>query len=135
MERAEERVGTDRGGMDRVVPRDALRGAFHIFDAWKLSSDDARILLGSPPERTFYAWKKGDAARVPHDSLRRIGYIAGIFKALAILYSDAGLADGWIRRPNAAFGDATPLERMRGGDVADLAAVRAYLDAARAPWS
>jgi hypothetical protein len=27
------------------------------------------------------------------------------------------------------------VQRMRAGDVTDLAAVRAYLDAARAPWS
>jgi hypothetical protein len=72
---------------------------------------------------------------VPADTLRRIGYIAGIYKALQILYSDPRLADGWIRRRNKAFGDQTPLERMRGGDVVDLAAVRSYLDAARAPWS
>jgi hypothetical protein len=72
---------------------------------------------------------------VPADTLRRIGYIAGIYKALQILYSDPRLADGWIRRRNKAFGDQTPLERMCGGDVVDLAAVRSYLDAARAPWS
>ena len=52
-----------------------------------------------------------------------------------ILYSDPAQADGWLKRPNRAFGDHTPLERMAAGDVTDLAAVRAYLDAARAPWS
>ena len=45
------------------------------------------------------------------------------------------LADGWVKRPNAFFGGQTPLERMAAGDVTDLAAVRAYIDAARAPWS
>jgi hypothetical protein len=45
------------------------------------------------------------------------------------------LADGWVKRPNKAFGEQSPLERMRGGDVTDLAAVRGYVDAARAPWS
>lgn len=72
---------------------------------------------------------------MPEDTLRRIGYVAGIWKALEIVYSDPDLADGWVRRPNAHFGGATPLERMAAGDVIDLAAVRAYLDAARAPWS
>ena len=41
----------------------------------------------------------------------------------------------WIKRPNRAFGGQTPLQRMRAGDITDLAAVRLYLDAARAPWS
>jgi hypothetical protein len=43
------------------------------------------------------------AARLPDDTLRRIGYIAGIWKALQIVYSDAALADGWVLRPNRAF--------------------------------
>lgn len=118
-----------------VVPADALRGFFLIMKAWDVGADAARILLGAPAERTFYSWRAGTAVRVPADTLRRIGYIAGIYKALQILYSDPQLADGWIRRPNRAFGGQAPLERMLGGDVTDLAAVRAYLDAARAPWS
>jgi hypothetical protein len=69
------------------------------------------------------------------DTLRRVGYIAGIYKALQIVYSDAHLADRWVKRPNRAFGGQSPLDRMRGGDVVDLAAVRTYVDAARAPWS
>jgi hypothetical protein len=72
---------------------------------------------------------------VPEDTLRRIGYVAGIWKALQIVYSDAELADGWVKRPNTFFGGQTPLQRMAAGDVTDLAAVRAYIDAARAPWS
>lgn len=70
---------------------------------------------------------------MPEDTLRRIGYVAGIWKALEIVYSDPDLADGWVKRPN--FGGTTPLELLAAGDVSDLAAVRAYLDAARAPWS
>ena len=113
----------------------AVRGFFAIMQAWELGAADARALLGAPAERTFYAWRAGNAVRVPMDTLRRIGYLAGIYKALELLYADPHLADGWIRRPNRAFGGQTPLDRMRAGDVTDLAAVRAYLDAARAPWS
>jgi Protein of unknown function (DUF2384) len=67
--------------------------------------------------------------------VRRIGYVAGIYKALQILYGDTRQADCWVKRPNRQFGGQTPLARMAAGDVTDLAAVRAYLDAARAPWS
>ena len=124
-----------RPGSRAIDATAALRGFFAIAQAWHLSTDDARALLGAPAERTFYAWRVGNAVRVPMDTLRRIGYVAGIYKALEILYSDPHLADGWIKRPNRAFGGQTPLERMRAGDVTDLAAVRRYLDAARAPWS
>jgi hypothetical protein len=125
----------ERVGLTNIVSADAMRGFFLIMDAWSIGAEDARTLLGSPPERTYYAWRKGNVVRVPADTLRRIGYIAGIYKALQILYSDRHLADGWIRRPNNAFAKQTPLRRMCGGDVIDLAAVRNYLDAARAPWS
>ena len=81
-------------------------------------------------------WKSGrPVGRLPEDTLRRIGYIAGIWKALQIVYADPALADGWVSRPNASFGGQTPLQRMAAGDVTDLAAVRAYVDAARSPWS
>ncbi len=125
----------ERAASSRIDPAAALRGFFLIIDAWDVGAEDARILLGSPAERTYYAWRAGQGVRVPADTLRRIGYVAGIYKALQILYSDPQLADGWIKRPNRAFGDQTPLRRMCAGDVTDLAAVRAYLDAARAPWS
>ena len=115
--------------------RAALQGFFGIMDLWGVGNDEARVILGAPSQSTFFAWRRGDNARAPADTLRRIGYVAGIFKALQIAYADADLADGWIRRPNRFFGGQTPLGRMTAGDVTDLAAVRAYLDAARAPWS
>jgi hypothetical protein len=119
----------------RIDQAAALRGFFHIIDAWGVPADEARVILGSPAERSFYAWRAGQGVRVPADTLRRIGYVAGIYKALQIIYTDATIADGWIKRPNRAFGGQTPLQRMGAGDVTDLAAVRDYLDAARAPWS
>lgn len=113
----------------------ALKGFFGMMSRWGVDNDTARILLGSPPERTFFEWKRGRAGRLPEDTLRRIGYVAGIWKAIEILYSDPAIADGWVKRPNRHFGGQTPLERMAAGDVTDLAAVRAYLDAARGSWS
>ncbi len=113
----------------------ALRGFFLIMEAWGVAGEEARMILGAPPERTYYAWRAGKGVRMPADTLRRIGYVAGIYKALQILYADPVLADGWPARPNQAFGGQPPLRRMSAGDVTDLAAVRAYLDSARAPWS
>lgn len=124
-----------RPDIRKVDPIAALKGFFLIMDAWGVSAEEARVLLGAPPERTFFQWKAGKAVRVPSDTLRRIGYIAGIYKALQIIYSDRQLADSWVRRPNADFGERAPMERMLAGDVVDLAAVRTYVDAGRSPWS
>lgn len=113
----------------------AMQGFFGIMARWEADNKVMRAILGSPAERTFFEWKKGKVARLPNDTLRRIGYIAGIWKALQIVYSDPQLADSWVNRPNRAFGGQTPLARMAAGDVTDLAAVRNYIDAARSPWS
>ena len=121
--------------ISRETARNALLGYFRIMELWDVDRTQARAILGHPPERTFYKWKAGEVGAVPTDVIRRIGYVSGIWKALQILYADAHQADGWVRRPNRHFGDQTPLQRMSAGDVTDLAAVRQYLDAARAPWS
>ena len=113
----------------------AMEGFFGIMAHWKADNAAMMKILGSPAERTFYAWKSGKVGRLPEDTLRRIGYVAGIWKALQIIYARPEHADGWVKKPNRFFGGHTPLERMAAGDVTDLAAVRAYVDAARAPWS
>jgi len=111
----------------------ALRTFFRIADAWKLSSDEARTLLGSPPRSTFFLWKKTGQGQLGRDTLERVSYILGIYKALQILLPDAAAADAWVRKPNAAplFGGKPALERMLSGNVADLYVVRQYLDAWR----
>lgn len=112
-----------------------LRTFFNIAEAWKLSLDEQLRLLGSIPRSTYYSWKKrrGEGANVSHDTLERISYLLGIYKALQILLPEATAANTWVRRPNHAplFGGSTPLERMLSGNVADLFVVRQYLDGER----
>ena len=131
-------ASVDRSGRvqsDAEQIRLAMAGFFRIMALWGVGNREASAMLGSPAPRTFFRWKRGDVGAVAPDVLRRIGYVSGIWKALQILYSDPVQADGWVRRPNRAFGGQAPLVRMSAGDVTDLAAVRDYLDAARAPWS
>lgn len=112
----------------------AIRAFGNIAKLWQLGLDEQLILLGSPPRSTFYKWKKEpETANLGRDTLERISYILGIFKALQILLPDEKAADGWIRRPNSAppFGGRSALDRMLSGNVADLYIVRQYLDAMR----
>lgn len=109
----------------------AIRAFFRLAQLWRLSPGEARVLLGQPSRATLYNWKAGKVRALPHDTLRRVSYLLGIYKALQILYSDPALADGWLRRPNQAFGGRSALEHMLAGDITDLADVRAHLDAAR----
>ncbi len=111
----------------------ALRTFFRIVADWQLSAQDTRVLLGSPPESTFYKWKSGQVGQIGRDVLERVSYVLGIYKALQILLPNPASADGWIKRPNTApvFGGRSALDLMRSGNVADLYLVRQYLDAER----
>jgi Protein of unknown function (DUF2384) len=113
----------------------AMAGVFRALELWGASPKDAQAILGFPPERTYYAWRAGKVGAVPHDTVRRMGYILGIYKDLQLLYNEASQADTWLKRANRHFAGQTPLQRMAGGDVTDLAAVHTYLDAYRGTWS
>jgi len=96
------------------------------------------VLLGAPGRSTFFKWKAApDGAELTRDTLERLSCILGIYKALQILLPDPGAADTWVKRPNNAplFGGRSALARMPGGNVADLLAVRQYLDAQRGGWA
>ena len=115
--------------------RAGLRAFFRIMELWGANNDQAQSLLGKPARATFFKWKRGEAGTLPHDTVCRISYILGIYKALQILYPDPALADRWVSASNREFCGQSPLDRMAAGDIADLAAVRDYLDAARGGWS
>ncbi len=113
----------------RGLDHDAVkRGFFRIMDAWEVRDSDAQVLLGRPSRTTFYAWKKGEGGKLSHDTLERVSYVLGIYKALQLLFSNPGQADAWLKKPNAAFGGQSALEHALGGRVVDLAHVRQYLD-------
>lgn len=113
--------------------RTALTAFFNITAGWGLAADEERTLLGSPPRSTFFKWKSERAARLSPDTLERISYVMGIYKALRILLPTQEQANAWIKKPNSApgFGGKSALERMLAGRVIDLADVRRYLDAER----
>lgn len=116
----------------RGIDHDAVkRGFFRIMDAWEVRDSDAQVLLGRPSRTTFYAWKKGEGGKLSHDTLERVSYVLGIYKALQLLFSNPDQADAWMKKPNAAFGGQSALEHALGGRVIDLARVRQYLDFVR----
>lgn len=114
----------------------ALRTFFNIARDWRLSTQEQMQLLGLSASSTFFKWKKDPAVTLPRDTLERISYIFGIYKALQILLPEQQAADNWVRKPNQAppFGGRSALERMLSGNVADLFVVRQYLDAERGGW-
>jgi Protein of unknown function (DUF2384) len=110
-----------------------LRAFRRIAELWHLSIAEQLTLLGLSSRSTYFKWRNEPQVRVPRDTLERISYILGIYKALQLLLPDTRAADEWIRRPNeaAVFGGRSALDRMLSGNVADLYIVRQYLDAQR----
>lgn len=112
----------------------ALRTFFNIAKAWGLNNAQMCILLGISTESTFYNWKRNpEQAILSNDTIERLSYIFGIYKALQILLPNPTIADNWVNysNSNALFNGQKPIERMLQGQVADLYMVRRYLDAER----
>lgn len=99
-----------------------------VSDKWGLTDEQKRVLLGKPACSTYHHWMGNKDVALGADTLERISYVVGIFKALHFLFP-AEAADGWIRRPNSdpLFGGRPAIEIMLHGQVADLLRVRDYL--------
>ena len=110
----------------------ALRTFFRLADAWDLSIAEQTTLLGVA-RTTLYQWKQGKVASLDRHLLERLSHLFGIYSALQILFPASGRADEWVRKANSAplFAGRSALDRMLGGQVADLFVVRQYLDAQR----
>ena len=119
------------------VDRDriALRAFFNIAKVWGLTDDEKLSILGRPDQTTFDAWRHGEGLALAKDTLERISYVLGIFQGINTLLPNKEIAAAWVRQPNDApiFGGSSALDRMSGGDVSDLFAVRQYLVAEAPP--
>jgi hypothetical protein len=133
----EQHHGSDPLESDKIT-RAALQAFFSIAREWDLSIDQQRRLLGDVPRATYFKWKsstKGAPSNchLTKDTLERISYLLGIYKALGILLPNKLMANQWVHKSNAAplFNNQTALDRMLAGNITDLADVRRYLDAER----
>jgi hypothetical protein len=102
-----------------------------LADRWSLSDDEQMKLLGLEKKSLLEAWKLGRVSGATRDTVERISYLLGIFKAINTLLPNPLRADEWLRKPNQEpiFGQRSALDRMCAGNVGDLYVVRQYLDA------
>lgn len=113
----------------------AIRAFFGIAEAWELTRDEQRALLGGISLSTYHRWKRDREADLMVDQLERISHLLGIYKSLQILLPTT--ADSWVKRPNSnpLFGGEPAINLMVKGGITGLRKVRAYLDAQRGGWA
>lgn len=107
------------------------RAAVNLFSRWGVTDAQACILLGGLSSRTWSRWKTGEIGRIPRDLKARLSNLMGIHKALRIIFTEAGRSYEWVRLGNEAFGGASALDVMLGGELTDIMRVRRYLDNVR----
>jgi hypothetical protein len=121
-----------RGELGRVAAKLFLG----ITDDWDLTENERLVLAGHESRTTLNQWRQkieaNEDIKLSRDTLERLSYVAGIYKALQLFFPNPEQWSNWIRRPNRDFGGNSALEHMLGGKVVDLADVRRYLDAWRA---
>lgn len=96
-----------------------------VAKAWRLRDRETQQLVGAP-ERTFYRWKAG-RPKLSDDQRDRISHLVNVQSTLEAIFNENKLSFEWVRRPNAAFSDRTPLELMLEDRFAGILRVRTYL--------
>jgi hypothetical protein len=121
----------------RQMSGPAMRTFFNVAEAWKLTNEEQRALLGWLPESTFYNYKAGKIATLPYDTLIRISLVLGIYKDLQILYPEPALADQWVKlaNTNPLFGGRPAIALLTEGGIDALYQVRRLLDGRRGGWN
>lgn len=115
----------------RNLAPSGLKAFEQISKLWKLNRSQKMILLGGMPYPTYNRYLRTNSASVSHDTLERISYILGIYKALHILIPNKKQANQWIQKDNTQFCGHSALEIMLKGSISDLQRIRTYLDSVR----
>jgi hypothetical protein len=110
------------------------RTTVKLFKAWEISDAEACTLLGGLSPRTWARWKEGNIGRIDRDLRMRMAHLMGIHKGLRYLFKEPARGYAWIRNPNSAFGGESALGMMLRGEMADLSAMRQWIDAERGAW-
>lgn len=103
-----------------------------LLDSWRLSRDDAALLLGfdQTDNNLVQAILAGAADLHGRDVRDRIAHLFHIRQTLSALFRDLDVENEWLREPHTLLDEQEPLTLLLGGSMEDLLLVKEYVDAA-----
>jgi len=124
---------TEQGDHEAEKGRVALKGFFRITEEWGCTTEERSKLLGGPSRTTLYNYAKLNPVKLSNDTMERISYILGIYKALQLLYPTHERANRRIRLKTSEvpFCGKSAMEFMTQGSMMNLMLARQYFDAKR----
>ena len=119
------------GDRVRLTPA-AITAMRRLADAWQLSRSEAAALIAASETGWVRICCGAWTEPLSQDQLTRVNAVAGVFKALHLLFDD-DTADRWARMPNngPVFADRSPLDTMIDDGIPGMIEVRRYLDGLR----
>jgi uncharacterized protein (DUF2384 family) len=120
--------------LDNEARRELAQTLLNLFDKWSLSTPEQMAALGIAPKNraTLSRYKSGEAIGSSRDQLDRVGNLLAIHKNLRLLFPrNPELLYGWIKAPNRAFEQKTPIQVIAENGFMGLLMVRGYLDRMR----
>jgi len=124
--KADIRDKQSRQGLARMIMR--------LFRHWQLSTEEQLDLLGldAGSRTTLARYRKGQPLGSNRDLLERVGHLLSLHKSLRLLFPhNRELAYAWMRTPNRAFDNLSPVQVVRQYGFAGLLMLHSYLDQAR----
>lgn len=109
-----------------------VKALVRVAEDWSLSNAEASALFDVPPA-TWSRMKAGQfKGNLDQDKMMRASLLIGIFKGLRLLFNGP-LQNGWPKQPNsgAMFAGDVPVNKMIGGGIPAMMAVRRHIDALR----
>ncbi|MGO1749645.1 MAG: antitoxin Xre-like helix-turn-helix domain-containing protein [Marinobacter sp.] len=121
------------GDREAEKGRVALKGFFRVTEEWGCSAEERAKLLGGPSRTTLYNYSKLNPTKLSNDTMERISYMLGIYKALQVLYPTHERANRRIRlkTTEVPFCGKSAMEFMTQGSMMNLMMTRQYFDAKR----
>ncbi len=120
------------GSLTRSTSSVATNALLRLAERLKINRVQQAILLGVKP-RTLDRLRAGKAS-FGQNELERLSHMISIWEGAAAFFGSTDAGAEWLTNANADFGNGRPLDVMLKGNVADLIAVRRYLDIARQGW-